>query len=290
LFTATPEGRKIKGQFQKKRISDSNDFIKSVGINPKDIKSILSKYQAESRSVIEKSRAAESTIESVMGSLPTEVIIETPDTPWHSIRPPYFFYYGDSNTWRSGTATSFFAYAGHEGNSLTGDISCLSQNVIYEGDDNAVEVTTNTSNILIYFQMPATGRLNIWSQMLCIESSYNGYLGDDWGWSDGSIFQSSKYYMSVGEQLGIEEAYFTLLYYYGHSDGENVEWSGNMAMRGDPKAFNLNTNSVYPAGKWIRMRAGIIDHQVATIDDMSSWGEIKNHWILNGVFISAIYP
>ena len=288
LFTPTPEGRKIKSQFQKKRISDSDHFIKSLGINPKDIKSIYSKYQKESISVIEKARAAESTVESVMGSIPTDVIVENPDSPWHSIHPPYFYYYGGDSLWHNGSAGTFGERANASGDSFTGDISSWSQNFIYEGDDWATETTT--SNILIYFQMPATGRLNIWSQMLCIESSYNGWLSDDWGWSDGSISQSSKYYMSVGEQLGIEEVYFTLLYYYGHSDGENVQWSGNMAMPGDTKAFNLNTDIVYPAGKMILMRAGIIDHQDATINDMSSWGEIRNHWILNGIFISAIYP
>ena len=69
--------------------------------------------------------------------------------------------------------------------------------------------------------------------------------------------------MSVGEHLGIEEAYFTLLYYYVHSD-KNVEWSGNMAMPGDTKAFNLYTNSIDPAGKMILMGGGIIDRQDAT--------------------------
>jgi hypothetical protein len=59
-----------------------------------------------------------------------------------------------------------------------------------------------------------------------------------------------------------------------------------MAMPGDTKAFNLYTNSIDPAGKMILMRTGIIDHQVATVNDMTSYGEIKNHWILNGIFIS----
>src|SRR5215212_7334048 len=33
LFSATPEGRKIKSQFQKKRLYEANEFIKSIGIN-----------------------------------------------------------------------------------------------------------------------------------------------------------------------------------------------------------------------------------------------------------------
>lgn len=56
LFTATPEGRRIKSQFQKTRLAEADEFIKSLGINPNDVKSVLKKYQEESRSVIEKNR------------------------------------------------------------------------------------------------------------------------------------------------------------------------------------------------------------------------------------------
>ena len=54
LFIATPEGRRIKSQFQKTTLAEADEFIKSLGINPNDVKSILKKYQEESRSVIEK--------------------------------------------------------------------------------------------------------------------------------------------------------------------------------------------------------------------------------------------
>ena len=57
LFRATPEGRKIRSQFQKTRLDESNRLIKSLGININDFKSIISKYQQESKSIIEKTRS-----------------------------------------------------------------------------------------------------------------------------------------------------------------------------------------------------------------------------------------
>jgi hypothetical protein len=59
LFTSTPEGRRIKSRFQETRLAEANEFIKSLGVNPKDVKSILKKYQEESRSIIEKNRITE---------------------------------------------------------------------------------------------------------------------------------------------------------------------------------------------------------------------------------------
>jgi hypothetical protein len=56
LFTATPEGRKFKSEFKKRRLAEADEFIKNLGINLNDFKSIRKKYQEEARSVIEKAR------------------------------------------------------------------------------------------------------------------------------------------------------------------------------------------------------------------------------------------
>ena len=253
LFTATPEGRKIKTQFQQKVISDSNQFIKSLGINLNDLKSIISKHHEESKSIIEKARSVESSLESAVGSAPTEVVTENPDSPWHSIHPPYFFGYGERYGSHTGSAETFGERVFHNEDHFTGEISCLSQNFIYHGDDHAEESTEASSGMLIYFQMPATGRLNIWSQILCIESRYIFSLTNWAGWSDATVSQSSNYYMSVGEQLGLEEAYFQLFYLARHTD-KNVDFAENIAMPGETKAFHFTTDSVYPAGQWILMK------------------------------------
>jgi hypothetical protein len=59
LFSATPEGQKIKSQFKKRRLAEADEFIKNLGINLNDFKSIRKKYQEEARSVIQKARMVE---------------------------------------------------------------------------------------------------------------------------------------------------------------------------------------------------------------------------------------
>jgi hypothetical protein len=95
LFRATPEGRKTKSQFQKTRLDESNKFIKSLGINVNDFKSIISKYQKESNSIIEKTRAVEGSLELDVSPIPAEVIHPEPDSPWLSIHPQCFYAHGD---------------------------------------------------------------------------------------------------------------------------------------------------------------------------------------------------
>jgi hypothetical protein len=53
-FTAAPEGGKSEIEFKKTRLAEADKFIKNLGINAKDLKSIRNKYQEQFRVVIEK--------------------------------------------------------------------------------------------------------------------------------------------------------------------------------------------------------------------------------------------
>lgn len=289
LFTATPEGMAVKSQFHKTRLYEANKFIRSLGINVNDFKSILSKYQEESKSIIEKTRTLEGSLKLDVSPIPTDVVQQDPDSPWHSIHPPYSYSHGEAYDGHSGSASSFGPRVFHYENYLTGEISTHSQNFIHNAGDYAYEMTVASSIILIYFQMPASGRLNIWTQLQCVESSYWGFLSNWFGFSDATFMQSSRYFMTVGESLGEEDAYFRLLGYGKHTD-DDVEWSGNMVMPNEYRTFNLVSGIPYSAGQWVPIKAGILDVQDAVCDDMSFFGDIKNSWILHGVWVSVFNP
>jgi hypothetical protein len=120
LFTATPEGRKVKSQFQKTQLYEANKFIRSIGINVNDFKSILSKYQEESKSIIEKTRTLEGSLKLDVSPIPPDVVQQDPDSPWHSIHPPYSYSHGEAYDGHSGSASSFGPRVFHYENYLTG--------------------------------------------------------------------------------------------------------------------------------------------------------------------------
>lgn len=296
LFSSTPEGQKIKSQFQKTRLYEANKFMKSLGINTNDFKSILSKYQQESKSIIDKARSVEGSLKLEVAPIPAEVVqADHPDSPWRYIHPPYFYSHGDAYVMWDGpisagpmlTTHQVQSEGRHYENHLTGEVSCSSYNAIIGADDYETQLVATSSVILIYFQMPAAGQLNIWSQWQCVESSHGGSLSNDWGWSDATIMQSCSLFMSVGEQLGQQEAHYRLLFDERHTD-EDVDWSSNMAMPGEYKTLNLVTDYPYSAGQWILLRAGIFDYNNAVLNDMTYSGRIANSWILNGIWVSAI--
>ena len=182
--------------------------------------------------------------------IPAEVIHPEPDSPWLSIHPPYFYAHGDVYIlWDSSLSAGPSSHesrpeGSHYENCLTGEMSCINNSSITASFDHETQLVATSSIILIYFQMPASGRLNIWSQWQCVESSYGGYLSNDLGWSDATVTQSSRLFMSVGEELGMEEAYFRLLDHHRHTD-HDVQWSDNMVMPGEYRTFNLVTDIPY---------------------------------------------
>jgi hypothetical protein len=91
------------------------------------------------------------------------------------------------------------------------------------------------------------------------------------------------------EPIGIEEAYLRLLFYGRYTD-DDAEWSGNMALPGEYKTFNLVSDVSYSVGQWVLIRAGLFDSQDAVVNDMGFFGEIKNRWMTNGIFVSVVNP
>ena len=285
LITATPEGERIKSQFQKMRLAEANEFIKGVGIKPNDVKSILRKYREESRSVIEKTRNTIKLFDS--DHVPSRWRADPdPDNPWRIIEPPYFYSYGDRWDGHSGDATFGTPYIVHFENHMTGEISCRSQLLIHNPGDYASYSSSATSALLINFQMPASGRIDAWSYLECVGSSYNGQLLDEYGWSDGDVAQTSRYFMVTGSPPDYDYANFSLLNY--HRGDDEGQWSGIMAQPGEYLYCHFISDISYPAGQWIRMATGINDIQDLVVNDMECYAEITSSWVVRKLAISAI--
>jgi hypothetical protein len=284
LFLATPEGRKIKNQFQKTRVAEANEFIKRLGINRKDIKVILTKYQEESRSVIEKARNTTKNFD--LDHVHPDVVDTAPDSPWVDLQPPYWYSYGDRFAGHSGSAHFPVEYVVHSENHMTGEISSHSQLNIYDADDHSTCSTATITAQLVYFQMPASGRLDAWAYLECVNSSYYGFVIDEFGWSDANLSQSSRIFMLLGGGPDYDYRNFSLLYY--HRGDDEGEWSGNMAMPGQYQYCHFTSQFDFAAGDWVLLRVGINDNQDAVVNDTTVGLEIKNSWILRHVYVSNI--
>jgi hypothetical protein len=136
--------------------------------------------------------------------------------------------------------------------------------------------------------MPASGRLNVWSYLECVESNYYGYLSDEFGWSNADVTQSSRYFMTIGNGPDPDHASFPLMYY--HRGGNEGNWFDNIAQPSEIRYFNLISSISYSAGQWVLMLTGISDSQLAIMNDMDISSYIRNKWIIRKLAVSAINP
>jgi hypothetical protein len=204
--------------------------------------------------------------------------VTKPNSPWRYIYPPYFYSYGDRWDGHSGDATFGTHYVVHFEN--------RSQLLIDNPSDYASYSSSATSAVLIDFQMPASGRIDAWSYLECVGSSYNGFLLDEFGWSDADVAQTSRYFMVTYSPPDYDYANFSLLNY--HRVDDEGEWSDIMAQPGEYRYCHFISDISYPAGEWIRMATGINDIQDLVVNDMDSFAEITSSWIVRKLAISAI--
>jgi hypothetical protein len=154
----------------------------------------------------------------------------------------------------------------HSENYMTGEISCESRVAIYHPEGQASCSTEATSAQLVNFQMSASGRLDAWAYLECVNSSYFGVVDWGWFWSDAHISQLSRFFITIGSGPDVDYRNFGLLFY--QSMEKDAEWSGIMAQPGENKYCHFTSNFSFSAGDWVLMRVGIIDLQDAVVDDV----------------------
>jgi hypothetical protein len=201
--------------------------------------------------------------------------------------PPYYYGYGSANKIHSGSGDSI-SYVRHYEGSFVGHVSTLNQNGILNPGDSGNETTSTYSAMQIYIRAPAAGRLNIVATLECAESSYWGGLWDELGWSDANPIQSSQFIMWLidNNPPDYDGAFHELL--YDHRGGDDDEWSGIIAERGEIREYPFVTVRSYEAGQWLIVTAGIVDHQAVWVNDMDYLGEIRNSWLIKKLDVTAI--
>jgi hypothetical protein len=279
LFTPTPDGEKMRDAFKRKSLAETREFIKTLKINPSDIKLIQKNYQTQARLIAEKEMdiADSPYVDTTTTNFP-----KRSNNPWTWMIPPYFGTYGFQYSDRSGGGG---VTVSHYENAVTGELNCTS----YMGDNDAGDYdyyfATARSTILVWYRMPVTGLVETWADLQSIDTYYNGWLHDEWGFSNAGVQQLSRAYLQVVYPSEGRERFGTLLdYRRGESEGS---WSGNVTWPGSHLYPHLFSIDVYPAGQWVLMRIGVTDFHNVWIDDMAFGSGMVNRWFIRDIPIRS---
>ena len=280
LYTPTPIGEKMKDTFRKKSLAEAREFIRALGVNTNDIKTIKKRYQEQARVIAEKEM---DITDSPYVEVSSTEFPKRTNNPWTWRDPPFDGIYGFQYSYYSGDSGG--ATSSHYENSVTGELSCSSDTREYDAGNSDYSLATAISTVLVWYQMPATGLIETWADLQSIDTYYGGSVRDEWGVSRVSVQQLSRAYLQVVYPSEGRERWGTLLDYQ-LIDNEG-QWWANVTPPGSHLYPHLFSLDVYPAGQWVLMRIGICDFNYVTVDDMNFWSTMVNRWLLRDIPIRS---
>lgn len=279
VYRPTPEGEKIRSESMRKLSAEACEFINNLGVDSNNVKNVQKKYLAQSQSAIEKTMKIIAAPDAPGTS--TEISKLTDSSAWTMKKPPY------DSSWGSEFREGFGGtrYMSHHENKLTGEIKCESMMEEYDVDIFGGWSRTDCySEILIWYQMPADGLIEAWFSLLCLDTPYSGWIGDEVGLSDAYIEQRSACYLGISQPQSGERVFGDYLYSTRFTDGWDLSWSGNVAQPGERKYFQLlYTPRRFAAGEWVLVAIGIHDLHYVRPANMSYDLIMRNHWIVEEV-------
>jgi hypothetical protein len=276
LYIPTPEGEKIRSEVRKRSLADAREFIQSLEVDITKVKQVQKKYLSQSQSAFEKAmNVTEASYGGVNSTGPPKQMID----PWTWKSPPYDYSRGYAN-YSSSTGTNG---ALHYENHLTGEINCESWLKLANTDDSDYCYAQSMSEISFWFQMPATGLIEVWVDLQCIDTQYSGCLEDEWGWSEASIQQQSRAYLGVLDGGGLRYAKLLDI----QRESNEGCWAGTVAQPGDELWPHFYSMEPFEVGQWVLIRIGVMDDNDCWVNDMSCDGSMRNSWFVRTIALKS---
>jgi hypothetical protein len=287
LLIATPEGEKVRSEFERTSAAEKREFITSLGNDFENVKKVQKKYRAQATSAVEKAM-------NIVEPAPY-VDVKSPDfdNTWTFRTPPY----------DGSSGYELKDYAGFQGNSTelavshfedasTAEIGCKSFiriGMAWAHEEDPYGHTTAGSDVWVSFLMPTTGLAEVYVFLQSIETTYDGYIKDEFGFSGVEMKQESKAYLEIlppaaQAAAGDEKRYQTLLDYrksYEH------EWSSVVTWPGDYLYPHLYSMHPYAAGETVVLKIGVEDQNYVRLNDMTCFSNLTNRWFVSKVAIRS---
>lgn len=287
LLIPTPEGEKVRTEFQRISSSETRKFIASLGNDFQNVKNIQKKYRAQATRAVENAMNIIDPVPYV--DVHSTDLENVTDNPWTYRTPPYDGSSGyDLKEYDGFEGRSDELVVSHFESASTAEIGCKSFiGIEYAfSEEDSYCHTTAGSDVWISFLMPITGLIEIYVDLQSIETTYHGSIYDGFGFSDIDMYQKSKVYLEDVQPEGQtpERRYETLLDYRRDDEGS---WSGDVAWPGDYLYPHLYSMHSYAAGQLVTLKIGVEDEHYVDMNDMSCYSYLTNRWFVSKVALRS---
>jgi len=259
---------------------ESRKFLGEIGFNMARASILRGEYHTRMHKVI--SEAAGGPQEPNYLVLPDMVPREI-HNPWRTYQPPYpgwlWIYSRDKSDeppWP--ICTSYLDAA-------AGQLGTFSQTHVSGADDSDFAYVSCRTAMRFLYDLTVAGRVELWMRLRCIDTSYSGWLKDEWGWSDSSCHQKSAAHLRVLMPV-LEDIRYSTILDYGRT-GTDANWSRVYVEAGEERWAHLFSADAYPGGTRLLLEVGTSERNYFWTNDVSIHSAMTMRWFLQNVYVRS---
>jgi hypothetical protein len=258
----------------------SRSFLKEIGFNMARASKVRGEYEVRWQKTMSKAIGRPEKPNYIV--LP-EQVPEDVHNPWATFTPPYPGWAWDY-AWQKSDEPhypSFWRYL----DSASGELGSYTHTHVSGADDSDFAYVRYRTSIRFWYRIPATGLVELWMQMQCIDTPYSGYLHDEWGWSNSACDQESYGRLRVIHPGPGAPRKATILDY--RRTGTDANWSRDIALPGEYRWAHFFSTESYTANTWLLLEVGTEDWNHFWSNDVTIHSAMTMHWFLRRVYVRS---
>ena len=188
------------------------------------------------------------------------------------------------------THTEFEAgscYSYHHENYLTGALETYTNLKNDDADDSDSSTATASAEVRIWFRMPFAAKVELTAYLKALQTSYGGWMEDEWGISNAQLAQYSHLFARIQDSSGAGISKYKALVSYTRGEEEG-SWTHEAAGYGAILPLQLTSSQLYPAGEWLLCSIGLSDYNHFWLNDESCRSYIQNKLVLQQVTMKVV--
>lgn len=270
-----------------RHISEANAFLKEAGVDYQKLKEINLSIQAQYRNLLPDTPTQDGNPLTIL--LPEEISFSDNGSPNENatiIRPPYPFGLELAHDYRDIDDNFAYrpSYVMNATTGLVGGSSILENSNASDWDSAVTEYDTMVG---FYYQMPATGLLEVWIEVQSSLSKNHLNLKDEFGWSDASAYQVNYLVMTAFSASQTSEPKLCEMSRFDVEDETDGFWNLSPLTDGNTYWAHLFSSVPFEEGENVMVLVGTRNFHSSISNDVEVNSVMEFNWFIRSVYLNS---
>ncbi|MFQ5604326.1 MAG: hypothetical protein ACE5HS_13745 [bacterium] len=265
--------------------AEASAFLRELEIDPQKIKELNLATQTQLQELVPPTPKRDGKPVTIL--LPAEVPFsadEPADENATLVQPPYILELTDADQFIGDNFDYRPAYALNATTGLTGGSSTL---VNSDAGDFDYATAHFDTMVAFFYQMPATGLLEVWIEAQSGLSRHRLNLSDEWGWSYASAHQKNYLALKATSSTQTSETRLCEMSRFDVSDETDGFWNISPLTDGNSYWAHLFSSVPFEEGKYVLVQVGVRNFHSSFANDVEVDSTMEFNWFLKSVRLKS---